>query len=539
MTNKKKSASIFLIKYGRSKACYALAKKVLKEVFFVMKKYLLVSLTILFAAAFVWAADDAATADQNIAIEADATVSWGIDLGSKTESYKHGFNNEASWKVKFPIYKKADRTSTKSNVPVYGEVTLKKVELNILSKNKDEGKFNVNGKVKGLEAKFVFYGAYFTAHDKPEFSTNYAQIWEPREKDDDYEEDDFKFDASFDGYGTKLGYANENLLGLDIGLKFGSDGNWKSEAGKTQVDYENYKGTVDKLADTPVTNGEVWINVTTRKEYFGDAKGKTKVPAGHYSMYGTKAGDPAQHSKYAIGFDLSIKPLDKMLELALTVNSTLSPGYKKANVNFGVEAKSAPVEGLELKAGFDGMYVFSGKTFDWDTVFTAQYKWVGAGVYVGSEGTLIGGYDAETKARGIVDMAVFAQFETKGDKKDATNLVEGLDAGVYVGMYQLLANLKAKQFPFFAKVWGAYKININDSMWIKPFADIWLETPHAATVALAYDVGVKFSPVEKVEVQAKWNQGSIKKNTYAKIIDKSATGGEHYGAFVLSLKVAY
>ena len=37
-----------------------------------MKKYLLVSLTILFAAAFVWAAD-AATAEPSVDIEADAT----------------------------------------------------------------------------------------------------------------------------------------------------------------------------------------------------------------------------------------------------------------------------------------------------------------------------------------------------------------------------------------------------------------------------------------------------------------------------------
>ena len=139
-------------------------------------------------------------------------------------------------------------------------------------------------------------------------------------------------------------------------------------------------------------------------------------------------------------------------------------------------------------------------------------------------------------------MAVFAKFETKADKDDATNLVEGLDAGVYVGMYQLLAKLNAtpKEFPFFAKVWGAYTININDSMSIKPFANVWLETPHTHKVGLAYDVGVTYSPAEKVEVTAKWSQGKIKENKHeVKIIEKSATGGEHYGAFVLSLKVSY
>ena len=509
-----------------------------------MKKYLLVSLTILFAAAFVWAADDAATADQNIAIEADATVSWGIDFGSKTESYKHGFNNEASWKVKFPIYKKADRTSTKGNVPVYGEVVLEKVELSLLSEREesnaknDKVPFKFDGKVKGLKAKLVFYDFYLSAFSKPDFSANYAEIWKPIDNDDDYEAKDYRYKPIFDGFGTKLGYANKDLLGLDVGLKFGSNGNWKSEDGEQEVDYKKYKRTGPQAADTVVTTGEVWINVRTLEKYFGD--GKTKVPGGTYDQYEIKAGDSAQYSKYAIGFDLSIKPLDKMLELALTVNSTLNKGYKDANVNFGVEAKSAPVDGLELKAGFDGGYAFEAKKFDWDTVFTAQYKWVGAGVYAGSEGTVIGGYNAKTTppTRGSgVDMAVFAQFETKGDKADATNLVEGLDAGVYVGMYQLIANAK-NAFPFFTKVWGAYKININDSMWVKPFADLWLETKGSA-VGLAYDVGVTYSPVEKVEVQAKWNQGTTKKNKYEGIIDKSALKGGHYGTFVLSLKVSY
>jgi major outer sheath protein len=536
-----------------------------------MKKYLLVSLTILFAATFVWAQEtptdpapaepavaapapakpapaapavaapavaEPAVTEPAIAIEADATVSWGIDFGPGGR--KHGFNNEASWKVKFPIYKKADRTSTKGNVPVYGEVSLKDVELNILSKNKDEGKFNIDGKVEGLEANLVFYGAYLSVFDKPDFSANYAQIWEPLEKNDDYDEDDFKFDASFDGYGTKLGYANKDIMDLDVGLKFGSDGNWKAkDAGDSKViDYSAGATVVTAEKDDQVPPNKIWVNRDTKKQY-GEKK---KVPEGTYFEYNATPNKADSHSKYGIGFDLSIAPLDKMLGIALTVNSVLTPNYNKVdsdftpNLNFGVEITSEPIDGLALKAGFDGMYVFNAE-FDWDTVFTAQYKWVGAGVYVGSEGTLIGGYDADTNTRGIVDMAVFAQFETKGEKKDATNLVEGLDAGVYVGMYQLIANAKTS-FPFFTKLWGAYKININDSMWVKPFADLWLETK-GKDVALAYDVGVKFSPVEKVEVQAKWNQGTTKKNKYAGIIDKSALNGGHYGTFVLSLKVSY
>lgn len=501
-----------------------------------MKKYLLVTLTILFAATFVWAAD-ATTAESAIDIEADATLSWGVDFGSSSDSTpRHGFNNEASWTVKFPIYKKADRTSTKSNVPVYGEVSLTEVKLNIVSEDGDKKKFIVDGKVKGLKAKLVFYGAYLTVHDKPDFSANYAQIWEPLEKDDDYDEKPFTFKGKFDGYGTKLGYANKDLMDLDVGLKFGSNGNWETEPDKPEIDYTVAPSDVHNLTPVPpappakVPADKIWVSKVDGKKYYEDEE-----PApGEYWEYGVKPVDPAKHGIYGIGFDFSMKPLDKMLAVALTVNSVLHKNYdKNPNVNFGAKVTSEPIDGLAFKAAFDGMYVFD-KSFDWDTLFTAQYKWVGAGVYVGSEGTFIGKGTPDN----MVDMAVFAQFETKGEKEDATNLVEGLDAGVYVGMYRLIRGANDNKFPLFTKVWGAYKININDSMWIKPFADLWLETV-GKDVKLAYDLGVTFSPVEKVEVQAKWNQGTTDKNKYETVIDKSALNGDHYGTFVLSLTVKY
>lgn len=527
-----------------------------------MKKYLLVSLTILFAATFVWA-EGATTVEPSVDIAADATLSWGIDLGPG--GLKHGFKNEASWSVKFPLLKKADKTSTKNDVPVYGEVSLTDVELNILSQKKSGGNFVMDGKVDGLEAKLVIYGAYLTVFDVPDFSTNYAEIWAPADKNKKYRPQTYRFDPGFDGYGTKIGYANENLMDLDIGLKFGSSSNYDPNKASQTYSKKYFDGNT-ALGDSEyimVTETRRVIDEVTKKEYDA-AKPEDKLPhlapadpyyiyrnkdfsiwkngeqirfpkAGWYSFKTESGADPSV-CRYGIGLDFSIKPLDKMLALALTVNSTFSKSYPDAaNLNFGVEATSEPVDGLELKAGFDGMYDFNksgSSAFDWDTVFTAQYKWVGAGVYVASAGTPVG--------NGRIDMAVFAQFATKADKKDATNLVEGLDAGVYVGMYQLIGNLASSKFPFFTKVWGAYTININDSMWIKPFADLWLETNHGSSaVGLAYDVGVTFSPVEKVEVEAAWNHGSIKKNTHFGVIDESVIGLEHYGQFVLSLKVSY
>ncbi|UTC44550.1 MSP porin [Treponema sp. OMZ 857] len=481
-----------------------------------MKKYLLVSLTILFAATFVWA-QNAATAEPSVDIEADATLSWGIDLGPG--GAKHGFKNEASWSVKFPLLKKADKTSTKNDVPVYGEVSLTDVGLNLVSEKDSGGRFALDGNVGGLEAKLVIYGAYLTVFDTPDFSTNYAEIWVPVDKNKKYRPQDkgYRFDPGFDGYGTKIGYANKDFMDLDVGLKLGSSSNWDPNSASTIYHQKYFDGNTVLKDKEAIWNGTTWVYGST-----------TRFPAaGWYYFKKDTDPDPAT-SQYGVGFDLSMKPLDKMLAFALTVNTTLSKSYPDANLNFGVEVTSEPMDGLKLQAGFDGAYDFTNATFEWDTVFTAGYKWISAGVY------------AEDFSGTGTDLSVFAQFVTKGDKKDATNLVEGLDAGAYVGMYRLIGNLSSSKFPLFAKVWGAYKININDSMWLKPFADVWLETNHGSSaVGLAYDLGVKFSPVEKVEVQAKWNHGSINKNTHMGIIKKSVLNSEHYGKFVLSLTVTY
>ena len=516
-----------------------MAEKVIKEVFFIMKKYLLVSLTILFAAAFVWAAD-ATTVEPSVDIEAEATLSWGVDLSKG--SAKHGFYNEASWTVKFPLLKKADRTSTKSDVPVYGEVSLKDVELNVVSEKDSNGRFALDGKVDDLQAKLVVYGAYLTVYNVPDFTSNYAEIWAPLQKNKKYRPQNYRFDPSFDGYGTKIGYANKDFMDLDVGLKLGSSSYWAPSTSKSDVQTMKYFDGNTALGDKeyiyigdsgdpdavpPVGPSGKWVN------------GKlVRFPeAGWYPFVKRTNADPTTY-QYALGFDLSMKPLDKMLGLAFTVNTTLSKDYPDANLNFGLEATSEPMDGLKLKAGFDGMYDFkaASNAFNWDTVFTAQYKWVGAGVYAVSNGTKVGA--------GNTDLAVFAQFVTKGDKSDATNLVEGLDAGAYIGMYKLLSKLNNNQFPLLAKVWGSYKINLNDAMWVKPFADVWLETASSnasltKSVALAYDLGVKFSPVEKVEVQAKWQHGHVSNNVHGNTITTSVLENQQRRRFVLSLKLTY
>lgn len=65
---------------------------------------------------------------------------------------------------------------------------------------------------------------------------NYAQIWKPIDNDKKYRAADHRFRGAFDGYGTKIGYANKDFMDLDVGLKLGSSSNWDpASASHTQT----------------------------------------------------------------------------------------------------------------------------------------------------------------------------------------------------------------------------------------------------------------------------------------------------------------
>ena len=568
-----------------------------------MKKYLFVHLIILSAAAFLWAqeapvaaepapaaapaaeapapapAPKPAAAEPAVDIEAEGTVTWGIDLGKgkmSAKTIKHGFTNEASWKVSFPLMKKASRTSTGNDVPVYGEVTLQDIELNLTSeKDKNGGNFTVGGKVKEIEAKFVFYGAYITAFDAPSFKSNYANLWDPLKKNGKFKKgsDTFKFEPGFDGYGFKIGYANEQFMDLDVGLKFGSNGNWNSgdpdpQPAETKFKYFNGRDSLDDhevaydIVNHIVYHGEkVDTSKLTDIVIPGQAVGTipplTVIPSqtlenwedgGDTPKEGTylfaKRGDADGkdvHSKYGAGLDFALKPLGKMLTLALTVNSTFAPakdykrvgGDKDTNVKLstGAEITSEPIDALKLKLGFDGGMMY-GKKFAWDMLFNTEYKWVGGGLYVASDKAKYGA--------GKTDMAAYVKFETKAGAKEASNLVKGLDAGVYLGFYKLTTTKKAAELPMLLKGWVSYKAAINDSSWIKPFTTIWMQNNRLANnkPGVAYDVGVTYSPAEKVELTAKWMHGKVGNNHLWKLISAPAVF-DHNGRFTLALKVKY
>lgn len=524
-----------------------------------------------------------------VEVSGSTKLSWGIDLGKGDGSeghkpdVKHGFKNEATWKVSFPLITKYTHPLAKDDMPVYGEVTIKDIEAGVESTHeKDKDAFHLTGKVGGIEGKLHFYGAYMTIYNKPEFKTNYADLWKPiAGKDDNTKTVEFK--PGFDGWGTTIGYANKNIMGLDVGLKLGSNGNWESEekygdANKKEPFILKEVNAGDKPADDkawvdPMT-GELVKEATQRMTVF------------EYPRKDKKSGF---HSQYGIGLDVKMN-YEKLLAVKLGLNVTLVPaktytssegktvkGYNegiKGHVDkrnafaFGTELMSEPIDNLKLKFAFDlGSQFATGNSKDGkpetdvalDMLFDTSYKWVSAGLY-GAMGGIERGSRSDSSKHGLFDLGVYAKFETKADEKDASNLVKGLDAGVHLAAYRLLTKHDKNNkntIPFIMKLWGGYRYMITDVISVRPFGEFWMETNHDEShvtaanrpnkpyIGNAFKVGVDFVPVEKVTVQAAFNMGGQNKEhagsswNDGKHALKPLNYASHKGTFILSCEVKF
>lgn len=546
-----------------------------------------------------------------------ATLSWGIDFGSGTKKDSptdpaypyHGFYNEHDLGIYIPFFDKQEFNGGSENkdAAVYADVAF------MAQPNGNRGADAFDWSVK---ARLTFFKVYMTVYNKPYFGTSYALGWNPITHKSWENDRDGWFNPSFKGWGTKIGYADKDLMDIDVGLKLGSNQNWLKEG----ADGKNYNG---------------------------------------------------KESLYAIGLDFRMMPLGKYLGIDATVNSTfhapnryiagITPenvgGKEDKNVvtNFGVKLGSEPIDGLSVGLGFDGVTGLQyenkdGKpdaTFGWDIGFTVGYKWVDFALYVCGPATQYHGYDVSDKdpAKHWEDganMAMHLGFvsEESGD----TNFVDGLAFHATLNMYDLLAKRNnedidaddkkvymamlnvgpdaspavaaakaavmtgagytawaggdpSKTFDDYLKDAAAaadplvgvyntaykgaqemiagfsrskklgatiplglnlgvsYKRHINDSMWIKPFAEFYGETNHYKNATdtaissfyfgLAYEIGVTFSPIEKAEITAKWAHGKLNDNSYEGgwngeyMISDPANNKCHNGTFTLGLKLIF
>lgn len=506
-----------------------------------------------------------------------ATLSWGIDFGSGTKKDSptdpaypyHGFYNEHDLGIYIPFFDRQEFNGGSENkdATVYADVAFMA---------QPNGNRRADAFDWSVKARLTFFKVYMTVYNKPSFNTVYALGWNPITHKSWENDRDGWFNPSFKGWGTKIGYADKDLMDIDVGLKLGSNQNWL----KKGADGKNYNG---------------------------------------------------KESLYAIGLDFHMMPLGTYLGIDATVNSTfhapnryiagITPenklgGKEGKNVvtNFGVKLGSEPIDGLSVGLGFDGVTGLQyenkdGKedaTFGWDLGLTVGYKWVDFALYVCGPATQYHGYDVSDKDMSKwwedgANMAMHLGFvsEESGD----TNFVDGLAFHATLNMYDLLAkrnnedvddkkvkmatlndpnadpavaaakaaieadpaytasgktfddyvaenptnatvavyktaydNVKAMTssysrlkklgatIPLGLNLGVSYKRHISDSMWIKPFAEFYGETNHYKNATdkeissfyfgLAYELGVTFSPIEKAEITAKWAHGKLNDNSY-------------------------
>lgn len=522
-------------------------------------------------------------------VTAKASVNWGIDFGAgKNAKAQHGFENLLDAKVVIPLYMGTLNSKTEGDVRMNFDlgVNLAYRFYDQLSNSASphlawdsDAEFKLWRKtLSDMSASIHFFGGYMNVYGRPDFSTNYAQIWSPIRDNGVAWGPETSGDIT--GFGTKLGYASDDLAGtglkFDAGLKFGSNGSWKAKgttSEKKEIVTLAAGDTVDAAAKyykfdpslfTLSADGNLVINLKGKTPFTFAGATVVAGEAGQYVKVTTTATGSAAN-KYAFGLDLSLG-YDKWVTLDFGINATFDnvKDFGKAGVHedvaagsnpdkpylgMGFKLGSKPVDGLALTLAMDAlMNVGTDSKVAFDLRFDASYKWVALGAYFGNDLSAYAGKDKNNKAIG--DMAAMIAFKSaaSGD----TNFVEGLAFGVDFRLNHLLSAVPTgdkSTLPMGISAWVNYKYALTDSMWVKPYANFWGETNRKSIDAsktdkffgVAYKVGATFSPAEKIEIDTYWSQGKLSWNKYegTEGMISAPAFDAHNGTFVIGVKVIY
>lgn len=522
-------------------------------------------------------------------VTAKASVNWGIDFGAgKNAKAQHGFENLLDAKVVIPLYMGTLNSKTEGDVRMNFDlgVNLAYRFYDQLSNSASphlawdsDAEFKLWRKtLSDMSASIHFFGGYMNVYGRPNFSTNYAQIWSPIRDNGVAWGPETSGDIT--GFGTKLGYASDDLAGtglkFDAGLKFGSNGSWKAKgttSEKKEIVTLAAGDTVDAAAKyykfdpslfTLSADGNLVINLKGKTPFTFAGATVAAGEAGQYVKVTTTATGSAAN-KYAFGLDLSLG-YDKWVTLDFGINATFDnvKDFGKAGVHedvaagsnpdkpylgMGFKLGSKPVDGLALTLAMDAlMNVGTDSKVAFDLRFDASYKWVALGAYFGNDLSAYAGKDKNNKAIG--DMAAMIAFKSaaSGD----TNFVEGLAFGVDFRLNHLLSAVPTgdkSTLPMGISAWVNYKYALTDSMWVKPYANFWGETNRKSIDAsktdkffgVAYKVGATFSPAEKIEIDTYWSQGKLSWNKYegTEGMISAPAFDAHNGTFVIGVKVIY
>lgn len=430
-------------------------------------------------------AEDAATYGNNaaIAVSGNATLTWGMDLENDGNT---GFKNGTEWKVEIPIL--AKQNFTKSGEGSYAEIQVKEAQYYLTDKHDNKGFATGDKKVDSVNAKLVFGKVYVTIAGSPDFSPNNVELFKPV-KNDDYFADNregklLRFEPDFTGdkYGTKIGYKDEKY---DVGVKLASK--WA---------YDNDKYYQD-----------------------ADEDGKTD---GTFNVLGT------EKSKYAVGFDATVKPID-MLEVAGTFNyatwKRTTTADKKGELADGVmtvgaKAVAKPIEGLEITAALDGTNdaVVADKKGKLSDIFamegsvSAKYKFIEAGLYYASASTpyttkVLASDDKKvTTAPAAVEVPEDGDFDGDGDSDDddlaaiaeaelaaaekfaaATSWYGAFDKdGVNIGDIAAYVKLTDGDFVENLDAWFTFMMYNPSTAWAEQFKKVNAATPIAIGLGANY-----------------------------------------------------
>ena len=570
-----------------------------------MKKILSILLCVTMLGGVVFAQEGGLTPE----VEASASVSWGIDLGAgKSPDVMHGFENLFKAKVTIPLYMGTLSSKTEGDVNVSFDIgaalayQFDGLKSNSTSPHKpwdSDAELGLwRNKLHSMKATLNFWEGYLNVYNRPDFYTNYAQIWQPLRDDGDAWGPETSGDIT--AFGTKLGYKSDDLAGsglsLDTGLKLASNGSWKAEEKTSdrtvtfekkplkkgdelkaeenvlyykdadvikshgKVDGKNVEflaiapGVVGQAQVAPVASDEVWYAVKT-------VEASTAKPVqGMYAIGWDFSLGYKEYINFGFGINATFNPVKKFGNVGTyTKDGAAGSNEDKVYLGLGFKVSSKPVDGLELSVASD---ILANCTKDnkvaADVVFNTSYKWASIGLYYGNKYSAYSGTDKDGKDTG--DMAMKIAFASKADGD--TNLVSGLAFGADFRLNHMLTYIpeSAKEngstLPFGFTTWVNYKHNFTDSMWIKPYVTVWGESNHdtyaddttekKGYLGVAYNVGVTFSPVEKFELDAKWSQGKLNWNNYEGKYDEGdgmigvpANHKCHNGTFVLSAKIIY
>ncbi|AFU66611.1 hypothetical protein KEB26_03095 [Treponema pallidum] len=202
--------------------------------------------------------------------------------------------------------------------------------------------------------------------------------------------------------------------------------------------------------------------------------------------------------------------------------------------------------------------------FNADALLTAQWTYVSAGLYGATAGTNVFGKRVLPALRSWhFDFAGFLKLETKsGDPY--THLLTGLNAGVEARVYIPLTYIRYRNnggyelngavppgtinMPILGKAWCSYRIPLGSHAWLTPHTSVLGTTNRFNVInpaytllnerALQYQVGLTFSPFEKVELSAQWEQGVLADAPYMGIAE-SMWSERYFGTFICGVKVVW